>query len=147
MKNPTFPSFTYSLHDARKFTGAILFYLRIWSLLTAENWCQINMLSVVQSLSCVRLFVTPWTTAHQASLSFPISLSLLRLMSTESVMPSNHLILCCPILLLPSISRQEYGNGLPFPSLGNLLLPGINPDLLCCRQIIYCLSHQGSLQY
>ena len=58
---------------------------------------------VVQSLSCVQLFATPWTTAHQASLSFTLSLSLLKLMSTESVMPSNHLILCCPLLLLPSI--------------------------------------------
>ena len=58
---------------------------------------------VVQSLSHVRLFVTPWTAAHQTSLSFTISWSLLKLMSTESVMPSNHLILCCPLLLLPSI--------------------------------------------
>ena len=58
---------------------------------------------VVQSLSCIQLFVTPWTAAHQASLSFTISQSLLKLMSIESLMPSNHLILCCPLLLLPSI--------------------------------------------
>ena len=58
---------------------------------------------VVQLLSHVRLFATPWTAAHQASLSFTISQSLLKLMSIESVMPSNHLILCCPLLLLPSI--------------------------------------------
>ena len=51
---------------------------------------------VVQSLSCVWLFVTPWTAACQVSLSFTISWSLLKLMSIESVMPSNHLILCCP---------------------------------------------------
>ena len=57
----------------------------------------------VQSLCCVQLFVTPWTAAHQASLSFTISLSLLKLMSIESMMPSNHLILCRPLLLLPSI--------------------------------------------
>ena len=57
---------------------------------------------IVQSLSCV-LFVTPWTAAHQASVSFTISWSLLKLMSVESVMPSNHLILCHPLLLLPSI--------------------------------------------
>ena len=57
---------------------------------------------LVQSLSHLQLFVTSWTAAHQASLSFPVSLSLLRLMSIESVMPSNHLILCHP-LLLPSI--------------------------------------------
>ena len=58
---------------------------------------------VVQSLSCVQLFATPWTAAHQASLSFTISQSLLKLMSIESVMPSNHLVLCHPLLLLLSI--------------------------------------------
>ena len=56
-----------------------------------------------QSLSCVQLFATPWTAAQQASLSIPNSRSLLRLMSIESVTPSNHLILCHPLLLLPSI--------------------------------------------
>ena len=61
------------------------------------------MISSVQLLSCVRLFVTPWTAAHQASLSITNSLSLLKLMSIESVMPSNHLILCHPLFLLPSI--------------------------------------------
>ena len=59
--------------------------------------------SSIQSLSWVRLFGTPWTAARQASLSITISWSLLKLMSIESVMPSNHLILCCPLLLLPSI--------------------------------------------
>ena len=61
------------------------------------------VVAVVQSLSYVCLFATPWNVARQASLSFTISWSLLRLMSIESVMPSNHLILCCPLLLLPSI--------------------------------------------
>ena len=60
-------------------------------------------LSSVQSLSCVQLFVTPWTAACQASLSITNSQSLLKPMSIESVMPSNHLILCRPLLLLPSI--------------------------------------------
>ena len=60
-------------------------------------------LVVVQPLSHVRLFETPWTAGHQASLSLIISLSLLKLMSIESVMPSNHLILCRPFLLMPSI--------------------------------------------
>ena len=59
--------------------------------------------AVVQSLSRVQLFATPWTAACQASLSSIISQSLLKLMSTESMMPSNHFILCCPLLLLPSI--------------------------------------------
>ena len=57
----------------------------------------------VQSLSRVQLFVTPWTAARQAFLSITNFRSLLKLMSIESVMPSNHLILCCPLLLLPSI--------------------------------------------
>ena len=57
----------------------------------------------VHSLSCVRLFATPWTAAHQAFLSISNSQSLLKLMSIELVIPSNHLILCCPLLLLPSI--------------------------------------------
>ena len=60
-------------------------------------------ISSVQSLSHVRVFSTPWTTACQASLSITISQSLLELMSIESVIPSNHLILCHPLLLLPSI--------------------------------------------
>ena len=58
---------------------------------------------VVQSLSHVQLHVTPWTTAHQASLSITNSRSFLKLRSIESVMPSDHLILCRPLLLLPSI--------------------------------------------
>ena len=62
-----------------------------------------NMLYSVQLLSCVLLFATPWTAALQASLSITNSQSLLKLMFIESVMPSNHLILCHPLLLLPSI--------------------------------------------
>ena len=59
--------------------------------------------SSVQSLSCVRLFATPWITAHQASLSITNSQSSLRFACIESVMPSSHLILCRPLLLLPPI--------------------------------------------
>ena len=58
---------------------------------------------IVPSLSRVLLFATPWTAASQASLSFTISLSLLSLMSIEGVMPSNHLLLCHSLLLLPSV--------------------------------------------
>ena len=73
------------------------------------NWIQHCVISTalqfssVQSLSCVRLFATPWTAAHQASLSITNSQSLLKLMSIQSVMPSSHLILCHPLLLLPLI--------------------------------------------
>ena len=63
----------------------------------------VSPFSSVQSLSRVRLFTTPRTEAHQASLSITNSRSLFKLMSIESVMPSNHLILCRPLLLLPSI--------------------------------------------
>ena len=67
----------------------------------------------VQSLSPVRLFAIPWTAAHQASLSITNSQSLLKLMSIESVMPSSHLIFCCPLLLLPSTfpSIRVFSNG------------------------------------
>ena len=62
-----------------------------------------NLFSSIQLLSHVQLFVTPWTAAHQASLSITNSQRPPKPMSIESVMPSNHLILCCPLLLLPSI--------------------------------------------
>ena len=58
---------------------------------------------ILQSLSCIRLFVTPWTVAHQTSLFITNSQRLLKFMSTDLVMPSNHLILCHPLLLPPSI--------------------------------------------
>ena len=70
-------------------------------LLCPSSYC--SLLSLVQSLSHVQLFAAPWTVAHQASLSITSSWSLLKLMSIESVMPSNHLILCHPLLLSPSI--------------------------------------------
>ena len=76
--------------------------------------------SSVQLLSCVWLFVTPWTPAHQASLSITNCRSLSKLMYIESVMPSNHLILCCPLLLLPSIfpSIRVFSNESAFTSGG-----------------------------
>ena len=72
----------------------------------------IEMLQSVQSLSCVKPLVTPWITAHQASLSITNFWSLFKLMSMESVMPSNHLILCCHLLVLPSIfsSMRVFSN-------------------------------------
>ena len=62
-----------------------------------------NLVIVVQLLSHVRLFTIPWTAAHQDPLSITTSWSLLKPMTIESVMASNHLVLCCPLLLLPSI--------------------------------------------
>ena len=77
------------------------------------------------SCSVMSESVTPWAAVHQASLSFTISRSLLKLMSTESVMPSNHLVLCCPLLLLPSIFpsiRVFFPIGQLFASGGQSLL-------------------------
>ena len=79
--------------------------LWLYSMSVYFLWKNFNtkVIIAVQSPSRVWLFVTPWTASRQASLSFTISWSLLKLTSIESVMPSNHLILCRPLLLLPSI--------------------------------------------
>ena len=73
------------------------------SILGIRTQRKMAQFSSVQLLSRVQLFATPWTAAHQASLSITNSRSLLKLMSIELVMPSNHLILCCLLLLLSSI--------------------------------------------
>ena len=75
-------------------------YIYRWSFTCSPG---VHLLSSVQSLNCVQLFATPWTIACQASLSINNSRSLPKLMSIESVMPSKHLTLYCPLLLLPSI--------------------------------------------
>ena len=77
--------------------------LNIKSSYIKNNDLSLWYFSLVQSLSHVRLFATPWTAAHQASLSITNCRSLPKPMSTETVMPSNYLILCCPLLRLPSI--------------------------------------------
>ena len=83
----------------------------VWLNLKPEA-CRKYILLVVQLLSHVRIFVTPWTAARQVLLSFTISWSLLKLMSIESVMPSNHLILCHLLVLLPLIfpSSRVFSN-------------------------------------
>ena len=73
-----------------------------WEIICLHSYVFSPIISSVQ-FSCVRFFATPWTVACQASLSITNYQSLLKLMSIESVMPSNHLILYCPLLLLPSI--------------------------------------------
>ena len=67
-----------------------------------KGWILSPRFSSVTSVNCVRLFATPWTATHQASLSITNYRSLLKFMSIELVMPSSHLILCCPLLFLPS---------------------------------------------
>ena len=107
--------FLTTLHQARDWTRVSYIkrtlhlgeYVLSWAL-TPESHSSLchwpsHMFSSVQSLCRVQLFATPWTAACQVSLSINNSWSLLKLMSIESVMPSNHLILCCPLLLLPSI--------------------------------------------
>ena len=84
--------------------------------------------SSVQSPNHVRLIATPWIAAHQASLSVTNSQSLLKLMSIELVMPSNHLILCCPLLLPPSI----------FPSIRVL-----HPSYQVAKILEFQLQHQS----
>ena len=104
---------SYSYHGLfRKMRNSVLIFLRIpsWVFSCAQN-CKFHKVSQsVQSLSHVQLFA--WTAAHQASLSFTISWSLPKLMSIESVIPSNHLILCHP--LLPCLQS--------FPASGSFLL-------------------------
>ena len=88
----------------------------------------------VQLLSCVRFFATPWTAAHQASLSITNSQSLLKLTSIKLVMPSNHLILYCPLLLLPSIfpSNRVFPNEsvlyISWPKYWSFSLSDISPS-------------------
>ena len=93
--------------QSRKWVSTFLFistgFFHSTTFLLTSQLPRLILLVVVQLLSCAPLFATPLTAACQASLSFTISRSLLKLMSTESVMPSNHLILCHPLLLLPSI--------------------------------------------
>ena len=97
--------FTY---DFRWMVGNILCsfpsqFHRSSSILRSLAFCKIVSFQSAQSLNPVQLFATPWTAAHQASLSITNSQSLLKVISIELVMPSNHFILCCPLLLLPSI--------------------------------------------
>ena len=111
----------------------------------------------VQSLSCVRLIATPRTTAHQASLSITNSRSLPKLMSIESVMPSSHLILCHPLLLLPSIfpSIRVFSNEsalrIRWPKYWsfsfNISLSNEHPGLICFRMDwLDLLAVQGTLK-
>ena len=109
---------------------------QIWYLFSGLLTWQIKKkktLSSIQSVSHVQFFVTPWTAALQASLSIANSGSLLKLMSIMSVMPSNYLILCCPLLLLPSIfpSTRVFSNEsvlcIRWPSIGVSASPSILP--------------------
>ena len=113
--------------------------------------------SSVQSLSHVQLFATPWTTAHQASLSITNSQNLTKLMSIESVMPSNHLILCHPLLLLPSVfpSIRDFSNESVFrirwPKYWsfsfNISPSNEHPGLTCFRMDwLDLLATQGTLK-
>ena len=113
-------------------------------------------MSSVQSLSRVQLFATPWITAHQASLSITNSRTSLRLMSIESVMPSNHLILCRPLLLLPPIppSIRVFSNESTLPmswpkywSFSFSIIPSKEiPGLISRMDWLDLLAVQGTLK-
>ena len=91
IKSFTVPTVSPSIYHEMMRPDAMILVFWIWAFIS------------VQSLRRVRLFVTPWSTAFQASLSITNSRSSPKPMSIESVIPSNHLILCCPLLLLPPI--------------------------------------------
>ena len=113
---------TFFRDDLSIFVSRVLKSYYLYCVIVSFSLLCINIsvqFSSVQSLSCVQLFATPWIAAHQASLSITNSRSSLRFMSIESVMPSNHLILCHPLLLPPSI----------FPSIR--VFP--NESALCIR--------------
>ena len=130
--------------------------------LTKTLWCRRQVIlshfqfSSVQSLSCIRLFATPWIAAHQASLSITNSRSLRKLMSIESVMPSSHLSLCHPLLLLPSIppSIRVFSNEstlrMRWPKYWSFSF-SISPSneysgLISFRMDCYLLAVQGTLK-
>ena len=134
-------------------TYRIPIYLRISS--NIFIFISSSLVVAVQSLSCVWLFVTPWTAACQASLLFTISWSLLKLMPTELVMPSNYLIICHPLLLLPSIfpSIKFFSNALHirWPKYWSLSF-SISPSNECSELISFRidwfdhLAVQGTLK-
>ena len=130
----------------------ISLFVQRWELLSSPS-----QFSSVQSLSHVWLFATPWTAAHQSSLSITNSQSLLRLMSVESVMPSNYLILCCHLLFLPSIfpSIRVFSNEsvlwIWWPKYWSFSLnispSSEHPGLISFRMDwLYLLAFQGTLK-
>ena len=111
----------------------------LWPLLSFPDLLAYWVFSSVQSLSRVQLFATLWIAARQASVSITKSRSLLKPMSTESVMPSSHLILCCPLLLLPPTPSVALVN-IAFSLLRNI------PSLQRVISVIsvnahFCLKH------
>ena len=100
--------------------------------MTTGKTMALTQFSPVHSLSHVWLFLTPWTAVCQASLSITNSQSLLKLMSIELVMPSNHLILCCPLLPLPSIFPSHQG-----------LLKWVSSSHQVAKLLAFQLQHQS----
>ena len=115
----------------------VLSHMWVFSRSSGIDWLCIfrslrQIFSSVQLLSHVWLFATPWTAAHQASLSITNSRSWLQLMALELVMPSNHLILCCPLLLPPSIlpSIRVFSNE-----------ANLNNQDLCLKEKVMCIHN------
>jgi len=141
-------SFTFVSHDQMLATRLFIF--------DVDQWGMILLFSSVQSLSRVWLFVTPWIAACQASLSITNSRSSPRLTCIESVMPSSHLILCCPLLLLPPIppSIRVFSNEstlrMRWPKYWSFSLSIIpskeHPGLICRIDWLDLLAVQGTLK-
>ena len=130
LSSPSPRAFNLSLHQGLfKWVSSSLRWPKFWRFSLLINYFGCS----VQPLSHVRLFVTPWTVARQASLSITNSWSLLKLMSIESVLPSNHLILCPPLLLLSSIfpSIRVFSNEsvlhIKWPTIGVSALASVLP--------------------
>ena len=132
-------SFRFSISPSKEYSGLISFRMDWLDLLAIQG----TLKSLLQHHSSkasilrhsaflmVQLFATPWTAAHEAFLSITISCSLLKLMSIESVMPSNHLILCRPLLLPPSI----------FPSMS--LFKWVSSSHQVAKVLEFQLQHQS----
>ena len=124
--------------------------------MVCSGFRQYSKRTILQSLSCIQLFMTPWTATCQSSLSFTTSQSLLKLLSIESVMPSNHLIFCHPILLLPSflpsirVFSSELVLHIRWPKYWSFIF-SISPSneysgLISCRIDWFDLAVQGTLK-
>ena len=107
IRNFGFQIFSWQKNSYNIYSVALVIICIFWRLFILSCSMSSPGHCCFQSLSHIWLFVTPWTAARQAFLSFTISKSLLKFMSVESVMPSNHLILCFSILLLPSIFKAS----------------------------------------
>ena len=148
---PTYPSLLLPLVTISLFSASVIYrpLLTIKIAVThgATGKSHSKPVVGVQSLNCVLLFATPWAAAHQASLTSTVSWSLPKFMSTEPVIISNYLILCCPLLLLPSafpsirvLSNELEQQGQDSEYLGKCTLPRHSGSLPCQLSWLHLLQ-------